>query len=36
MAPKSRPITRHVISINDLSNKEIETIFDVAQSFLDE
>ena len=36
MASKPRPITRHVISINDLSNKEIETIFDVAQSFLDE
>ena len=30
------PLTRHVISINDLSNKDIETIFEVAQSFLDE
>jgi len=30
------PLTRHVISINDLSNNDIETIFEVAQSFLDE
>jgi aspartate carbamoyltransferase catalytic subunit len=30
------PLTRHVISINDLSNKDIDTIFEVAQSFLDE
>src|SRR5437762_7292932 len=36
MAHKANPATRHVISINDLSNKEIETIFDVAQSYLDE
>ncbi len=28
--------TRHIISINDLSNKEIETIFEVAQAFLKE
>jgi aspartate carbamoyltransferase catalytic subunit len=33
---KASPVTRHIISINDLSNKEIETIFDVAQAFLDE
>jgi aspartate carbamoyltransferase catalytic subunit len=30
------PLTRHVISINDLSNKDIETIFEIAQGFLDE
>jgi len=30
------PLTRHVISINDLSNKDIETIFEITQSFLDE
>src|SRR3954468_25097076 len=30
----SRPATRHVISINDLSDKDIEMIFDVAQSYL--
>ena len=28
--------TRHVVSINDLSDKEIETIFEIAQSYLDE
>jgi len=28
--------TRHIISINDLTNKEIETIFEVAQGFLKE
>jgi aspartate carbamoyltransferase catalytic subunit len=33
---KAQPTTRHIISINDLTNKEIETIFDVAQGFLDE
>ena len=33
---KSRPLTRHIISINDLSNKEIEIIFEVAQGFLRE
>jgi aspartate carbamoyltransferase catalytic subunit len=33
---KAQPLTRHVISINDLSNKEIETIFEVAQGFLQE
>src|SRR5262249_31009078 len=26
--------TRHVISINNLSNREIETIFEIAQSYL--
>ena len=33
---KTPPVTRHIVSINDLSNKEIETIFDVAQGFLDD
>ena len=33
---KTQPLTRHIVSINDLSNKEIETIFDVAQGFLKE
>jgi aspartate carbamoyltransferase catalytic subunit len=33
---KAQPSTRHIISINDLSNKEIETIFEVAQGFLQE
>src|ERR1700758_5529789 len=31
---KTQPLTRHIVSINDLSNKEIETIFEVAQGFL--
>jgi aspartate carbamoyltransferase catalytic subunit len=31
---KALPPTRHIVSINDLSNKEIETIFEVAQGFL--
>jgi aspartate carbamoyltransferase catalytic subunit len=31
---KARPPTRHIISINDLTNQEIETIFEVAQGFL--
>ena len=31
---KALPPTRHIISINDLTNKEIETIFEVAQGFL--
>ncbi len=31
---KAQPFTRHITSINDLSNKEIETIFEVAQGFL--
>jgi len=33
---KTTPVTRHIISINDLSNKEIETIFEVAAGFLKE
>jgi aspartate carbamoyltransferase catalytic subunit len=33
---KPQPLTRHIISINDLTNKEIETIFEVAQGFLKE
>ena len=33
---KALPPTRHITSINDLSNKEIETIFEVAQGFLQE
>jgi aspartate carbamoyltransferase catalytic subunit len=33
---KAPPPTRHIVSINDLSNKEIETIFEVAQGFLKE
>ncbi len=32
---KPRP-TRHIVSINDLSNKDIETIFEIAQSYLNE
>ncbi|MEA2904549.1 MAG: aspartate carbamoyltransferase catalytic subunit [Alphaproteobacteria bacterium] len=36
MAHKANPATRHVISINDLSDKDIETIFEIAQSYLDE
>jgi len=31
---KPQPLTRHIVSINDLTNKEIETIFEVAQGFL--
>jgi aspartate carbamoyltransferase catalytic subunit len=34
MASKGAPLTRHIISINDLSNREIETIFDAAEAFL--
>ena len=33
---KTPPSTRHIVSINDLTNKEIETIFEVAQGFLKE
>jgi aspartate carbamoyltransferase catalytic subunit len=33
---KAHPPTRHIVSINDLTNKEIETIFEVAQGFLKE
>jgi aspartate carbamoyltransferase catalytic subunit len=32
---KTQP-TRHIVSINDLSNKDIETIFEIAQSYLKE
>ena len=34
--PAKKPIIRHVVSINDLTNKEIEQIFEVAQAYLDE
>jgi aspartate carbamoyltransferase catalytic subunit len=33
---KAQPLTRHIVSINDLTNKEIETIFQVAAGFLKE
>jgi aspartate carbamoyltransferase catalytic subunit len=33
---KTRPLTRHITSINDLTNAEIETVFEVAQGFLKE
>jgi aspartate carbamoyltransferase catalytic subunit len=33
---KPQPLTRHIVSINDLTNKEIVTIFEVAQGFLKE
>src|SRR5215213_4641665 len=36
MAQIANPATRHVISINDLSDKDIETIFEIAQGFLKE
>src|SRR5882762_9842916 len=36
MASKAQPATRHIISINDLSDKDIETIFETAQAYLDE
>ena len=36
MASKPHPATRHIISINDLSDKDIETIFEIAQSYLKE
>src|SRR5262245_65594871 len=36
MTAKTTPATRHIISINDLSDKDIETIFNVAQSYLSE
>ena len=35
MSKKTGISTRHVISINNLSNREIETIFEIAQSWLD-
>src|SRR5262249_62208019 len=36
MSTKNTPATRHIISINDLTDREIETVFDFAQSFLRE
>src|SRR5260221_7366276 len=36
MALKAPPATGHVISINDLSDAEIEKIFEMAQAYLDE
>ena len=36
MPSKSQPVTRHVVSINDLSKREIEAIFEIAQSYLDQ
>ena len=33
---KPQPLTRHLVSINDLTNREIEMIFQVAASFLRE
>jgi aspartate carbamoyltransferase catalytic subunit len=36
MASKTAPLTRHVVSINDLANSEIEAIFHIAQRYLDE
>src|SRR6476659_9921138 len=36
MASRTPPLTRHVVSINDLTNPEIEGIFDIAQRYLDE
>src|SRR5215204_5907243 len=36
MAQIANPATRHVISINDLSDKDIDTIFEIAQGFLKE
>jgi aspartate carbamoyltransferase catalytic subunit len=33
---KPQPLTRHLVSINDLTNREIETIFQVAAGFLKE
>jgi aspartate carbamoyltransferase catalytic subunit len=35
MMPKPLP-TRHIVSINDLSNRDIDTIFEIAQALLDE
>jgi aspartate carbamoyltransferase catalytic subunit len=33
---KTQPLTRHIVSINDLTNKEIEMVFQVAAGFLRE
>jgi aspartate carbamoyltransferase catalytic subunit len=32
----SRALTRHLVSINDLTNSEIECVFDLARGYLDE
>ena len=32
----TRPTTRHIVSINDLSDKEIDIVFNLAQSYLGE
>ena len=34
MSTKNIPATRHIVSINDLTDREIETVFEIAQSFL--
>lgn len=34
-AQRSHPATRHVVSINDLSNQDIDAVFQTAQGFLD-
>ncbi len=36
MATKAHPATRHIISINDLSDQDIEAIFHLAQFYLNE
>src|SRR5579864_2280954 len=36
MLSKSPPTTRHVVSINDLSDSEVEKVFNIAQSYLKE
>ena len=36
MTPPSPRVTRHLVSINDLSNTEIESVFEVAQAYLHE
>ncbi|HWL04302.1 MAG TPA: hypothetical protein VNQ99_05120 [Xanthobacteraceae bacterium] len=35
MTASPNPATRHLVSINDLSDAEIETVFQIAQSYLD-
>ena len=36
MTPRTKASTRHLVSINDLTNSEIECVFDVAQAYLHE
>jgi aspartate carbamoyltransferase catalytic subunit len=36
MTPRTKASTRHLVSINDLTNSEIECVFDVAQAYLNE